>query len=96
MGAGGRYTGDRYSDVQNNFKVDSLTVFDASVSYEWDDWKAQLAARNLTNKRQAAFCRNTDLTPSALNPALAVADPFSTSCLHNAGRARSLTPRRPF
>ncbi len=96
MGAGVRYTGARFSDLQNNFEVNSLTVLDASVSYEWDDWKMQLAARNLTDKRQAAYCRSTDLTPSALSAGLAFADAYSTSCLHNAGREISLTLSRTF
>ena len=67
VGVGARYVGERYSDSNNteSRKVPDSTLFDASVSYDWGDWNAVLAARNLADESKPTFCTagTTDVYP---------------------------------
>ena len=37
-------------------RVPSFTLWDATVSYQWRDWKFQVAAKNLADKEYVATC----------------------------------------
>ncbi|MEO1110373.1 MAG: TonB-dependent siderophore receptor [Pseudomonadota bacterium] len=95
LGAGARYTGERFSDNANTaaFKVGSVTVFDASVSYQWDGWTAVVAARNLADKEYVTYCQidQTDiLNLVPINQAQA------GGCSYGAGRSVELSLTRRF
>jgi len=56
VGAGARYIGERYGNANNTIELPDTTVFDASVSFEKENFKASLAVQNLADKRYAASC----------------------------------------
>ncbi|MGF1712672.1 TonB-dependent siderophore receptor [Vibrio kagoshimensis] len=56
IGAGARYVGDSYADNLETNKVPSYTLFDATVSYRIEDYKFQVAAKNLADKEYIATC----------------------------------------
>ena len=58
VGAGGRYVGSTYGDdlESDNMRVPSYTVWDATVGYQWDDFKFQVAAKNVFDKEYVATC----------------------------------------
>lgn len=94
IGAGARYTGVRYADIANDYKLDDLTLFDASVTYEWSDWQAQFTARNLADTRDVAYCTDVMIPPSSLG--LSELDDASAGCSVTSGRELSLTLSRSF
>ncbi|MDZ4309061.1 MAG: TonB-dependent siderophore receptor [Cypionkella sp.] len=56
-----RYTGGSWADDENTAWVPSRTVFDLGVSYEMqDDWKANLAISNVTDKSYVSSCAGTN------------------------------------
>ncbi|WP_133490261.1 TonB-dependent siderophore receptor [Alcanivorax sp. 24] len=58
VGTGVRYVGETYGDNDNTreHRVPSFTLWDATVSYQWQDWKFQVAAKNLADKEYIATC----------------------------------------
>ncbi|MET1078083.1 MAG: TonB-dependent siderophore receptor [Pseudomonas sp.] len=56
FGAGARYTGETYGDNTETLEVPSYTVFDAVVSYDWDNVRLQLNANNLADKEYVTAC----------------------------------------
>ncbi|MED5389127.1 MAG: TonB-dependent siderophore receptor [Pseudomonadota bacterium] len=58
VGAGGRYVGSTYGDdlESESMRVPSYTVWDATVGYQWDDFKFQVAAKNVFDKEYVATC----------------------------------------
>ncbi|MCY9826890.1 TonB-dependent siderophore receptor [Vibrio chagasii] len=56
VGAGARYIGDSYADNTETNVVPSYTLFDATVSYRIEDYKFQVAAKNLADKEYVATC----------------------------------------
>jgi iron complex outermembrane receptor protein len=56
IGAGARYVGDSYADNTETNKVSSYTLFDATLSYRIEDYKFQVAAKNLADKEYVATC----------------------------------------
>ena len=56
IGAGARYVGDSYADNTETNKVSSYTLFDATLSYRIQDYKFQVAAKNLADKEYVATC----------------------------------------
>lgn len=56
IGSGLRYTGDTYGDDTETLKVSAFTLWDATISYRWDNIKLQLAAKNLTDKKYVSTC----------------------------------------
>ncbi|MEZ8692705.1 TonB-dependent siderophore receptor [Vibrio splendidus] len=56
VGTGARYVGDSYADNTETNKVPSYTLFDATVSYRVEDYKFQVAAKNLADKEYVATC----------------------------------------
>ncbi|QDY70202.1 TonB-dependent siderophore receptor [Qingshengfaniella alkalisoli] len=56
-GAGARYQGESWADNENTAKVPSATLYDASVSYDWLDWRANLAVTNLFDDDYVSGCQ---------------------------------------
>ncbi|WP_373959628.1 TonB-dependent siderophore receptor [Vibrio gigantis] len=56
VGAGARYVGDSYADNTETNVIPSYTLFDATVSYRIQDYKLQVAAKNLADKEYVATC----------------------------------------
>lgn len=56
VGAGARYIGDSYADNTETNVVPSYTLFDATLSYRIEDYKFQVAAKNLADKEYVATC----------------------------------------
>lgn len=59
IGAGARYVGDSYADNTETNVVPSYTLFDATLSYRIEDYKFQVAAKNLADKDYIATCSDT-------------------------------------
>ncbi|RJG39977.1 TonB-dependent siderophore receptor [Motilimonas pumila] len=56
IGGGARYVGDTYGDNNEMIKVPSYTLFDATASYEFSDYKVQVAVKNIADKEYVATC----------------------------------------
>lgn len=56
IGGGARYIGDTYGDNYEQNKVPSYTLYDATISYRFDDYKFQVAAKNIFDKEYVATC----------------------------------------
>ena len=50
LAGGARYTDDQFIDPDNQFVIDSVVVFDATVSYEFKDLRLRLNFKNLTDE----------------------------------------------
>lgn len=55
VGGGVRYIGKSW-DSSNTLEVPSVTLFDAMVAYETEDWRWQLTGRNLEDKEYVSTC----------------------------------------
>ena len=58
FGAGVRYTGSQYGDIYNLWQTPSYTLWDASLRYDLDQWRFQLNAANLADKKYIAACNS--------------------------------------
>lgn len=58
FGAGVRYVGDHYGDIYNDWRTPSYTLVDASLHYDIEQWRVQLNASNLTDKRYLTACNS--------------------------------------
>jgi len=56
FGSGVRYVGASYGDNTESLKVPSYTIYDAVVSYDWQNTTLQLNANNLADKEYVATC----------------------------------------
>tara|TARA_R110001606_G_scaffold8453_3_gene37211 strand:+ start:15216 stop:17396 length:2181 start_codon:yes stop_codon:yes gene_type:complete len=56
VGAGVRYIGETYADNTETNKVPSYALVDAMASYQVDNYKFQLVAKNLFDKEYIATC----------------------------------------
>jgi len=56
IGAGLRHVGNSYAGNSNDYTVPSFTLLDSTISYHWNDYKFQLAAKNLLDKEYVATC----------------------------------------
>lgn len=56
IGGGVRYIGETYGDNFETNKVPSYTLYDATVSYRFADYKLQVAAKNVFDKEYVATC----------------------------------------
>ena len=59
IGGGVRYVGDSYADNLNRFKVPDVTLFDARLAYEKDNWGVSLNMNNVFDKKYVASCQDT-------------------------------------
>lgn len=57
FGAGVRYVGESFADNANTLTVPDVTLLDAAIRYERDDWGVSLNANNLTDKRFVSGCQ---------------------------------------
>lgn len=91
VGLGARHTGKRYSDSGNTYKIDPVTLFDASLAYEMDNVTFSAALRNVTDEEYVGFCHaNRPLLPSAALNAV------SGGCVYGAGREISVSANWKF
>ena len=58
FGAGVRYTGKHYGDAFNDWETPSYTLFDAAIHYDYDTWRFQLNANNVTDKEYITTCNS--------------------------------------
>jgi len=58
IGAGMRYLGESWADIDNTAKVSDATLFDAGLSYKQDDWGLSLNVSNLFDTEYVASCRS--------------------------------------
>lgn len=56
LGGGVRYIGERYGDDANQIELDDVTLFDAAIHYEMEQWRASLNVNNLTDKTYLSSC----------------------------------------
>lgn len=56
MGAGVRYVGQRYGNSGNTFDMSAITLFDASLHYEKNNYRASLNVQNIADKEYLASC----------------------------------------
>ncbi|MDC5855574.1 TonB-dependent siderophore receptor [Vibrio europaeus] len=56
VGGGVRYTGNSYAGNDNVNEVPAYTLYDATVSYRFQDYKFQVAAKNIFDKEYIATC----------------------------------------
>ncbi|MFW6088216.1 MAG: TonB-dependent siderophore receptor [Gemmatimonadota bacterium] len=63
VGGGVRYVGSTYGDAANTLEVPSATLADATVSYDWRDFRLSINVQNVFDNEYvaAAFLRNTPL-----------------------------------
>jgi iron complex outermembrane receptor protein len=57
VGAGVRYIGKSW-DSSNTIEVPDVTLFDAMIAYEEDDWRWSINAKNLEDKEYISTCLN--------------------------------------
>jgi iron complex outermembrane recepter protein len=55
-GAGVRYIGPTFGDNFEDLKLPGYTLFDASIHYDWNDFRFQLNGSNLADKAYVASC----------------------------------------
>lgn len=51
VGTGARYLGSKYADEANNIKLDSAFIYNATIGYKKDNWRANLSVQNLTDEK---------------------------------------------
>jgi iron complex outermembrane receptor protein len=56
FGAGVRHIGSRFGNDANDIKVPSVTLFDAAVHYDFDQFRIGLNANNLFDKKYVTSC----------------------------------------
>ena len=86
LGAGVRYTGERFAESANTIKLASVTLVDAQLGYELDGVKLSLKAQNLFDKEYVGNC------------SLATAAPLlpGNLCTYGAGRNVTFTISHKF
>ncbi|KZL27940.1 TonB-dependent siderophore receptor [Pseudovibrio sp. Ad37] len=82
VAAGARYLGDRYGDNENAIKLDPVTLLDAAVSYEYQNFKLSFTGRNLADKSYISHCGKATL--ASLVPTSLIMD--SHNCTYGKGR----------
>ncbi|GLS46924.1 iron complex outermembrane receptor protein [Methylobacterium brachythecii] len=58
LGGGVRYVGGSWADQLNTLKVPEYVLFDATVHYTWDRWRAAITAANIGDKRFVTGCQD--------------------------------------
>jgi len=58
-GFGVRYLSSLYGDAANLWEVPGVTLFDAVVSYDTEDWRFGVSASNLFDKEYVARCSSS-------------------------------------
>ena len=58
FGGGVRHTGSQYGDIYNLWRTPSYTLWDAAVHYDVAQWRLQVNAANLADKKYIAACNS--------------------------------------
>ncbi|MCJ2126441.1 TonB-dependent siderophore receptor [Methylobacterium sp. J-077] len=58
FGGGVRYVGRSFADVANTLKVSEYLLFDAQVHYDYQNWRFQVNATNLADRRFVSSCQS--------------------------------------
>ncbi len=53
LGVGARYVSDQFIAEDNQFKIDGVLTFDASISYTYKQMKFRMNAKDLTDRKYA-------------------------------------------
>lgn len=56
FGGGVRYVGKSFADIANTHLVPSVVLGDATIHYEWQNWRAALNVINIADKIYVASC----------------------------------------
>jgi iron complex outermembrane recepter protein len=56
FGGGVRYVGKSFADIANTLIVPSVVLGDATIHYEWQNWRAALNVINIADKIYVASC----------------------------------------
>jgi iron complex outermembrane receptor protein len=56
FGGGVRYVGKSFADIANTLVVPSVVLGDATIHYEWQNWRAALNVINIADKTYVASC----------------------------------------
>ncbi len=59
LGGGVRYIGRSFADGLNTLTVPEYVLFDATVHYTWDRWRAAITAANIGDRRFVTSCTDT-------------------------------------
>lgn len=59
LGLGMRYRGKQFGDVLNTFESEAITLFDAILHYDTENWRFSINANNLTDKIFVDRCSST-------------------------------------
>src|SRR5690606_20828825 len=57
LGAGVRYVGESWADYGNTLKVPDVTMVDAAIRYNKDNWGVALNVANIFDKEYVATCQ---------------------------------------
>ena len=58
FGGGVRHTGSQYGDIYNLWRTPSYTLWDAALHYDVAQWRLQVNAANLADKKYIAACNS--------------------------------------
>jgi iron complex outermembrane receptor protein len=58
FGGGVRYVGRSFANPLNTLKVPEYVLFDATVHYTWDHWRAAVTASNIGDRRFVTSCQS--------------------------------------
>jgi iron complex outermembrane recepter protein len=58
FGGGVRYVGSSFADVANTLRVPDYVLFDAQVHYDYENWRFQVNASNIADRRYVASCQS--------------------------------------
>ncbi|KZL00144.1 Ferrichrome-iron receptor precursor [Pseudovibrio sp. Ad5] len=83
IAAGMRYLGERYGDVRNSIELDPVSLFDASVNYQYKNFKVSLTGKNLADKSYISHCGKAVLSSFPLPAGI---DVDSHNCTYGKGR----------
>ncbi len=61
IGGGVRYLGSTYADLENTLKVPDVTLFDARIGYDWNNWGIDLNVTNVFDKDFVASCQGENV-----------------------------------
>ena len=62
IGGGLRYIGTKYADEANNIKLASATIYNATIGYKKDNFRANITIQNLTNEKYVEGAINASAT----------------------------------
>ena len=73
-----RYVGSSFADVGNTLRVPDYVLFDAQVHYDYENWRFQVNASNLADRRYVASCQS-NVSPVGVGSDCQRSSPAKTS-----------------